>query len=63
MPGKQSNPKRNTLPRKSSPKGIEARFERREKHYASKGVMKGGANGMGTEAHKPGSRNPRKVGR
>jgi hypothetical protein len=59
---KQQKTRRNTLPRKSSPDGIQERFERREKTYPSKGVPKGGT-WLVTEAHKPGSRNPRKVGR
>lgn len=44
---------RNTLPRVSSPEGIEARVEQRLKAF--KPTAKG--------HHKPGSRNPRKVDR
>ena len=58
---KQRKAKRNTLPRKSSPKGVEARQERRVATFKPI-VMKGGGSG-GTKCHKPGSRNHRKVGR
>jgi hypothetical protein len=63
MPKQQQKTRRNTLPRKSSPKGVEARVERRAKTWPSKGVMKAGGGNTPIECHKPGSRNPRKVGR
>lgn len=53
--------KRNDLPRKSSPDGVAKRQERREKAFKPL-APKGGGNG-GTKMHKPGSKNPRKVGR
>lgn len=52
---------RNTLPRKSSPKGVNARVERRIATYNPK-IPKQSAAGS-FEGHKPGSQNPRKVGR
>lgn len=59
---KKPKTKRNTLARKSSVKGSNERFDRRAKTYPAKGVSKGGT-ALVTECHKPGSRNPRKVGR
>ena len=59
---KKPNPKRNTLARKSSLKGAQERFDRRAKTWPEKGVSKGGT-ALITQCHKPGSRNPRKVGR
>ena len=47
--------KRNHLPRRSSPKGIKARMARRERGYQD--------NKSNSDFHKPGSMNPRKVGR
>lgn len=52
--------RKGTLPRLSSPKGVAARQERRIKGFTPE-IKKGGAGS--TRAHKPGSRNPRKVGR
>lgn len=52
--------KRNTKPRKSSPRGVEARVTARIKAFSPE-VKKGGSGS--TKCHKPGSRNPRKVGR
>lgn len=52
-----SGSRRNNLPRKSSPKGMDERLEIRRKNYQAE-VPKGGA---GTQHHiMPGSRNPRK---
>lgn len=55
-----SKARKNTLPRKSSPKGTEARHEQRLKAFVPE-VHKGGSGS--TSCRKPGSRNPRKVGR
>jgi len=52
--------RRNTAPRKSSPAGIEARVQARIKGFVPE-VHKGGSGS--TRCRKPGSRNPRKVGR
>lgn len=54
--------KTNMLARKSSPKGNQERFDRRAKSWPEKGMSKGGT-ALVTKCHKPGSRNPRKVGR
>ena len=52
--------RRSRFPRKSSPKGIEARLEAKAKAFVPE-IPKGGA---GTQRHHlSGSRNPRKVGR
>lgn len=55
-----STKRRNTLPRASSPKGVEARQQKRIKAFVPD-VKKGGSGS--TKCHKPGSRNPRKIGR
>jgi hypothetical protein len=52
--------RRSRFPRKSSPKGIDARLEAKAKAFVPE-VSKGGAGS--TECHMSGSRNPRKVGR
>jgi hypothetical protein len=53
--------RRNTLPRASSPAGVTARVNRRIATYSPK-VPKQSASGH-FEGRKPGSRNPRKIGR
>jgi hypothetical protein len=57
---KVSKQRRNTKPRVSSPKGIAARQEARLKAFVPK-VEKGGSGSY--RCCKPGSGNPRKVGR
>ena len=52
--------KTNTLPRKSSPKGVAARQAARIKAFVPE-IRKGGSGT--TRGHRPGSNNPRKVGR
>lgn len=57
---KQRKPRRNKLPRRSSPAGIAARQELRIRRFTPE-IPKGGS---GTNrCRKPGSCNPRKVGR
>jgi hypothetical protein len=53
--------RRTPLPRKSSPDGVKARVERRVATFNPK-IPKQSAAGY-FEGHKPGSRNPRKIGR
>jgi len=52
---------RNHLPRKSSPEGIRVRAETRLAATPTRQPL--GANANQYTYHKPGSRNPRKVGR
>ena len=50
--------RRSNFPRKSSPKGIDARLEAKAKEFVPE-IPKGGAGTL--RCHKPGSRNPRKI--
>lgn len=52
--------RKSTLPRVHSPAGVTARQERRVKGWIPE--IPKGSHGT-TRSHKPGSRNPRKVGR